>query len=580
MHTGGRIKNVLSAHVKRLLPAVQSRWFRHLITILVLLALIVGCRVLVHNTGGAGGAYTYVMLVPVLLGSAAYGVVGGLVIALAGSLLIGPLMPFDVANAIRQPVEHWLVRGGIFLVVGAVAGGLFEFQRREARNRIRQARIDPSTGLPNQAALRHDLRERIAEPDVGALAVIVLRATDLSELVDVIGIERGDRIMAELGHHLQRVCPELRRTYRFSSSELACVACVQDHRELKRLARTVHDVAGASIEVDDAPVRIEPVLGIGHAAGEANIRPEEYIRRARVALRGAVSRESNWVTYEPVLESSGNDSMQLIARAEDALEHGEFELHYQPKMNLDGGEPAGAEALIRWRQANDGFVAPNTFMPKLERTSLIEAFTRFVMQGATDFARSGILVPVSINFSPRNLIDDTLVLELIGGLRETGTPPEYMEVEVTESALMREPETAIQLLSRLRDHGIGVSIDDFGTGYSSFAYLRRLPATNLKIDRAFIRPLEGDGKSRRLVLAMIEAAHSLDMSVTAEGVETEAQAAILAELGCELGQGFLWSPALPGEELRAWLSRRGSVPADTSGEGRSMTPAHRRGAVD
>lgn len=556
--------DLLSPRVRTLLPAVQSRWLRHVMTSVVLVLLLVGCWILVYNTGGAGGAYTYVMLLPVLLAAGAYGLAGGLMIALAGSLLIGPLMPFDVADSTQQPLEHWLVRGGVFLMVGVVAGALFDFVRREARKRLQEAHTDPATGLPNQAALKQDLDMELADPESEVLAVILVRATDLAELVDVIGIDGADSVMGELGNHLRRVCPELRRVYRFSSSELACIARTKGQRKLKRLARTMHDVAGASIEIDGAPVRIEPALGIGHALSEENLNSREYVRRARVALRRAVARESNWVTYEPALESSGGESMKLIARAEEALGNGEFELHYQPKLTLDGREPAGAEALIRWRRESDGLVAPGAFMPKLENTSLIESFTRFVMQTSTDFARSGTLVPVSINFSPRNLVDDTLVNELIEELRETGTPPEHMEVEVTESALMREPESAIRLLSRLRDHGIGVSIDDFGTGYSSFAYLRRLPATNLKIDRAFIRLLEGDAKSRRLVLAMIEAAHSLGMSVTGEGVETEAQADILAQLGCELGQGFLWSPALPAEELRAWLNRRSRIAGDAS----------------
>lgn len=547
------------------MSVVQIRWLRHLLTVMGVLVLVVSCRSLVYNTGGASGAYTYVMLLPILIGAAAYGLAGGVVTAVVGSLLLGPVMPFDVAEATPQSMESWLVRAGVFLMVGAVAGGLFDYLRREARGRLRAARIDPTTGLHNQVALEHDLGARIASPGDGKLAVVLLRATDLDELVDVIGIQRADRVMGELGKRLQRAHPELRRVYRFSASQLGCIARTKGHHELKRLARTVHDAAGASIEVDEAPVRIEPALGIGHAGGDEEIRAEEYIRRARIALRRAVAREANWVTYEPALESSGDDSMQLIARAGKALESGEFELHYQPKVTLERREPAGVEALVRWRRGDEGLVPPGAFMPKLEQTSLIETFTRFVVQTATDFARTGILVPVSINFAPRNLVDDALISELIKGLRETGTAAEHMEIEITESALMRDPESAIRLLRRLRDYGVGVSIDDFGTGYSSFAYLRRLPATNLKIDRAFIRPLEGDAKTRRLVLAMIEAAHSLDMSVTAEGVETEAQADILTDLGCQFGQGFLWSPALPEDELRDWLKRRHEPAEDTPG---------------
>ncbi len=275
-----------------------------------------------------------------------------------------------------------------------------------------------------------------------------------------------------------------------------------------------------------------------------------------MALRRAQVLEKDWVSYEPEFDTDSRKTINLIARVETALESGEFELHYQPKMRLASGGLAGCEALARWRRPGEGIVPPAAFMSKLEKTSLIDQFSRFVVRTATDFAHSGLLVPVSINLAPRNLLDDGLIDGLIDGLRQTNTPARMFEVEITESALMREPEHTIHLLERLREHGIGVSIDDFGTGYSSFAYLRRLPATDLKIDRAFVRPLEGDAKARRLVLAMIESGHALGMTVTAEGVETEAQARILADLGCDRGQGFLWSAARPEAELREWLETR------------------------
>lgn len=198
-------------------------------------------------------------------------------------------------------------------------------------------------------------------------------------------------------------------------------------------------------------------------------------------------------------------------------------------------------------------------MPKLERTNLIDAFSRFVIKTVAEYARSGAIVPVSINLAPRNLTDDSLADTLIDSLRKAGVPPQCMEVEITESGLMREPESTIRILSRLREHGISISIDDFGTGYASFGYLRKLPVTGLKIDRTFVQSIEDDPKTRRLVLAMIEAGHALDLIITAEGIETEGQARILTDLGCDLGQGFLWSPALEKDVLREWLGSQSST---------------------
>lgn len=533
---------------------------QHGLYVSVILAALLLTFTLVYSTGGTSNGYTYIMLLPVLFGAAAYGVYGGLLTGLAGSLLLGPYMPMDVISDTEQPLEHWLVRLGIFLMVGAVGGTLYDRLRYQTREKLNTARTDPSTDLPNQVALREALEAYQAEysETQGNCALILMRATDLAEIVDVIGIEAGDRIIGQLGRHLLSVCPEVKGGYRSSTAELAFLVEYNDHEMLKRIARTLSNAAGASFEVDNAPVRIQPALGLGHAGSDTDVDAGEYLRRARVALRAAALMEKDWVAYEPSFDKDNASSVELIAQVEQALEMGEFELHYQPKIRLSDGQAAGVEALARWHRPSQGPVPPGTFMPKFEKTSLIETFSRFVIRTATDYARSGEGVPVSINLAARNLVDEALINGLITGLREAGIPGEHFEVEVTESALMRDPETAISHLQRLRGAGIGVSIDDFGTGYASYAYLRRLPASNMKIDRTFIRPIEADRKAARLVLAMIEVGHSLDMTVTAEGVETEGQARILANLGCDFAQGFLWSAALPKPGLQEWLASRES----------------------
>ena len=528
---------------------------RHALTIAALAAALLLAAIVVHWAGATDSGLTYLLLLPVLAGAALYGLRGALALALAAGLLIGPYMPTYTAFDFDQPQQEWLIRMAAFVIVGAIAGIWRERTRREIRLREEAARIDPTSGLPNGVAFVERLESALKarEANDTMVAAALLRATDLAEITDVTGVEGGDRILHVLAERLRRACPEIVGAYRFSASELAMVIEVSDSGMLRRVARDLHDASSSSFEVDQAPVRIEPAIGLGHP-GPDSCEALEVVRRARVALRRARAQEKDWVSYEPAFdEGDTQTTLKLIAQVEDSIRNHEFELHYQPKIHLGTGDVAGAEALARWRRPDGTLVPPGSFMPKLEQTSLIDTFSRFVVRSATDFARIGPVTPISVNFAPRNLTDETLIDELIDELRKTNTPPEALEVEITEGALMREPENAIVQLQKLRDHGIGVSIDDFGTGYSSFAYLRRLPATNLKIDREFIRPLEGDIRARRLVLAMIESGQALGMSVTAEGIETDEQARILTELGCDYGQGFLWSPAMPDSGLRAWV---------------------------
>ncbi|MDZ7828996.1 MAG: bifunctional diguanylate cyclase/phosphodiesterase [Halofilum sp. (in: g-proteobacteria)] len=532
-------------------------------------AALVLVVLLIHGLGGTDSALTYMVLLPVLGGAFFFGLPGAMALAIPATLLIGPYMPEYALTAYQHPEQEWLIRGAGVILVGLLAGFWQRRVRGEVARREQAGRIDPTTALPNGVAWVEKLESALAAQSTSAptIAAAVLRATDLTEITDVTGVESGDRILRYLALRLQRTCPEVTLTCRFSGSELALVVEAPDVPALKRIARDLHDAASASFEVDGAPVRIEPAIGLGHAGTEPG-NALELVRRARVALRRARAQEKDWVSHEPAFdESDKHETIRLIARAEMAIKDGEFELHYQPKVRLVDGQPAGVEALARWRRGDGEFVPPGAFMPKLENTSLIDTFSRFVIAAATDCARTGSLGPVSINLAPRNLSDESLINTLIAGLQKTNTPPEHFEVEITEGALMREPEHAIALLQKLRDQGIGVSIDDFGTGYSSFAYLRRLPATNLKIDREFVRPLEGDARARRLVMAMIESGHALGMTVTAEGVETAEQARIVADLGCDLGQGFLWSPGKPEPDLREWVESARNQATRASGTG-------------
>jgi PAS domain S-box-containing protein len=428
----------------------------------------------------------------------------------------------------------------------------------EARERLY---YDPDTGLPNQIAFRQQLaayEPGAPDGDMGVTAII-LQATDLDDIVDTVGIQVADRVLVALGEQLRELGPEIHGAYRVSLSEIGLIVEVSDEKSVRRVAEQLHDAAAKPLEINGTRLRFEPALGIGHAGKEGPRDAGDLIWRARIALRRAVATERDWVSYEPALEAASRSTPELIAAVDAGLDAQEFELYYQPKLRLADGASVGTEALARWCPPGGETVPPGQFMPKLEHTSLISRFTQFVISAAIEHARAGELRPVAVNLAARNLRDESLIDALIDAMDRSGLAGEDLEVEITESALMRDAERAIALLRRLRDHGILVSIDDFGTGYASFAYLRHLPATNLKIDRSFVQVLETEPKTRKLVHTMIEAGHALGLTITAEGVETAEQMRILTGLGCDLAQGFLWTPPLAHDEILRWLAEHGAT---------------------
>lgn len=534
----------------------NSGVFRLAVVLVVFILLCVG-SVMVALTGGTPNVNVHFMYVPIFLSAVVYGLRGGLAVGLIAGLMLGPVLGGPL-NSLESVMGSWGIRTLWFMAIGSVAGLVAEMMTSLTRERHKQALTDPSSGLPNQAALMEDLADRFnptLRPDT-RVALVLLRATDLNEIIEVVGVKHSDRIIRKISDHLVQTCPEIQGSYNLGPAILALTIETDSDAGMKRVIQALHDAASVPFNIDSLPLRIEPALGIGRIDDEESLNAQELLRRARVALGRAVTLERKLVSYEPEFDTATSTTLELIAHAEQALHAGEFELFYQPKVRLSDRQPVGVEALARWRRPGEGIISPGAFMPKLERTSLIDTFSRFVIQSAATYAHSGLLVPVSINLAPRNLTDEGLVDALIKCLREADVPPELFEVEITESGLMREPEATIQLIHRLRDHGVGVSIDDFGTGYSSFSYLRSLPVSGLKIDQAFVRPLDGDTRARRLVQAMIEAGHALDIPVIAEGIETEEQADILTELGCDQGQGFLWSPALEQPALANWVTQQ------------------------
>jgi EAL domain-containing protein (putative c-di-GMP-specific phosphodiesterase class I) len=263
--------------------------------------------------------------------------------------------------------------------------------------------------------------------------------------------------------------------------------------------------------------------------------------------------------YVQGLNHFTTDSLAMKSDLSHALREGGLSLVYQPKVDLRTGELVGVEALSRWNHPVRGAISPAHFIPLAESTELIHAFTRHVLRAVFLQSRrwidAGHRVPVSANISTNNLMDSSFVEMVDGLLKSHEVPPDLIELEVTESALMRNPDTALRRLEELRKLGLKLSIDDFGSGYASLSYLKKLPMDCLKIDNSFIVNLASDSADKRIVRSTIELAHSFGMTVVAEGVETKEIADLLREKGCDIAQGYHFSRPLPAQAFEAqWLS--------------------------
>jgi len=306
-------------------------------------------------------------------------------------------------------------------------------------------------------------------------------------------------------------------------------------------------------------VELELTASIGAAVYPQDARtPSELLRCADIAMYAAKEQLSAFNRYHEVMDQFTPEMLALQSELGKALREGSLSVVYQPKVRLADGGLVGFEALARWTHPTMGPIAPSRFVPLADGTELVHPFAQYMLRAACQqvgvWKRRGHRVPISVNISANNLLDGGFVDKLRAILGSLGVEPTLLELEVTESAVMRHPETMLKRLREIRALGVQLSIDDFGTGYASLAYLKQLPVHTLKIDRSFITNLTEDAADQRIVRSSIQLAHSFGMTVVAEGVETAGAASELRTYGCEFAQGYHFGDPQTVAEIEAqWL---------------------------
>lgn len=427
---------------------------------------------------------------------------------------------------------------------------------------LHQSFHDSLTGLPNRLLLLDRLSQATAHRERlhAQVAVLFLDLDNFKEVNDSLGHAAGDRLLQVVSERLRANVREGDTVARVGGDEF--VIMLVDLHQLADAAQVADKILAAvssACQIEGSELHVTPSIGLA-IFPEDGLEPDTLLRNADTAMYHA-KREggAHYCFFTAQMQEVASARLALAGALQRAIRDGEFVMHYQPKVAAASGRITGFEALIRWPQPDGEPIAPSRFIPVAEETGRIEPIGAWaIAQVAAELQRwnaLGVEMPIAVNVSALQLRRDDAAASLASALRAANLRSALLEVELTESGVMSNPARAIAILQRIHALGMTIAVDDFGTGYSSLAYLRRFPIDKLKIDGSFVRDIATDPGAAAIVRAIIGLAHALDLTVVAEGVETEAQLAFLVGHGCDELQGHLFSPALSGDEALALLRR-------------------------
>jgi diguanylate cyclase (GGDEF)-like protein len=426
-------------------------------------------------------------------------------------------------------------------------------ERRRAEKQIaHMARHDALTDLPNRVLLRDRLAHALAElPRDERLAVLYLDLDHFKGVNDTLGHQIGDELLNTVAARLRDCVGEVDTVARVGGDEFAIIHTgIEQPNDAAVLARRICEAVKEPCELHGHAVIVDTSIGIALAPGDG-IDPTELLKNADMALyRAKADGRGTYRFFEPEMDARMKTRRTLELALRVALANGEFELHYQPLVNLDDRRITCCEALIRWKHPERGLIPPAEFIPIAEEIGLIVPLGEWVLRRAcADAMQWPADIKVAVNLSPIQVMNQNLVAVVVGALAAAGLPASRLEVEITESVLMQNSEATLATLHRLRELGVKISMDDFGTGYSSLSYLRSFPFDKIKIDRCFISGLASGDDSVAIVMAIAGLAKHLGIATTAEGVETKQQLQQVKALGCSEMQGFLFSAPRRNDEI-------------------------------
>ena len=441
----------------------------------------------------------------------------------------------------------------IGLLADTLMGMQADIDQRE-QSLLYQSRHDRLTGLSNRDSAQQDIADTLEQGT--PFTLLRLSIVGFRQINDTFGYTVGDEVLRMLAQRLEKLSLPCQRTYRLGGDEFLLM--LPGEGITPQGIITLHEHLSRPVEHEHSPIALTLIVG-EVSYPEHGERAGLLLRCAEIAMDRARHGHTRHVRYEMGQDEQHQRRLSLARDLEIAVEQGQLTMVYQPKVMAASGEIMGFEALMRWHHPTFGFVPPDEFIALAEQSGRITQLTQWMLRTVCRqidlWAQQGVSLCVAVNLSAHDVMDITLPERIHLLLQDYQLGPERLRLEVTESALIQDPALAQGNLIALRNAGLHIAVDDYGTGYSSLSQLKRLPVQELKIDKSFILKIDHDSEDRIIVRSTIELAHSLGLSVVAEGVETDASRILLMTLGCDVLQGYLISRPLPSDQVIEWITR-------------------------
>jgi diguanylate cyclase (GGDEF)-like protein len=473
---------------------------------------------------------------------------------------LGKISQSSVSNMVG-----WVFGFSVLIIVVALFVAYYVVAITRAEEKLKnQAYFDPATELPNQYRLREELSAAFKQQRAGTVMMIV--ADREQEIFESLGAVETERWLVKVALRLRDgINPKEETLYRFGGNAFVLISWPGDLASAQRRAAQLLSTAQQPLHVERrelfSTLSIGAALMDSSAGSDAENIAEAHVQQAASACnRVRRSGGNDFAIYDEAMGLAAAKTLRLITDLQHAVENGELCLHYQPKLDSTNGRLLGMEALVRWIHPERGMVFPTEFISVAEETGMIVAIGRWVLREAcrqnAAWQQAGLRpLRVAVNLSARQFRSSSLIDEIDAALSETTLSASLLELEITESMVMENPERVIKLLDKFRSRGIHLSLDDFGTGHSSLAYLKRFPIDTLKIDKAFIKDMPANTDDVAIARTIVAMAKSLGLVTVAEGVESAEQYELLKAMGCDQVQGFYFSLPLPADDFKAYYSK-------------------------